>query len=172
MSHQDRKSPQQIVVNHESLREVVSWLLKPSLFVGMPVRQESTWKPRMLAAAALFWATSDRTTLTGRFEHARKIIKKIFHWQPEPGHTYRGFMKMLDKWDVRLLSVVCELRVWMEQELPEQFQIAGFTIFAADGSRCKCCCGHLLCCRSSSAAEACYDEALDDYDDCIATCGS
>ena len=136
MSHQDRKSQQQIVVNHESLREVVGWLLRPALFVGMRVRQGSQWKPRMLAAAALFWATSDRTTLGERFEHARKIIKRIFRGQPEPGRTYRGFMKMLAKWHVRLLlSVVCELRLRMEQELQEQFQVAGFTVFAGDGSR-------------------------------------
>ena len=43
---------------------------------------------------------------------------------------YRGFMKMLDKWHVRLLrTVVCELRVWMEQELQEQYQVSGFTLF-------------------------------------------
>ena len=87
MSHQDRKSPQQIVVNHESLQEVVSWLLKPALFAGMHVRAGSTWKPRMLAAMALFWAISDLTTLGDRFEHTRKIIKRIFRRQPAPGRT-------------------------------------------------------------------------------------
>jgi len=112
MSHQDRKSQQQIVVNHQVLREVIAWLLPPALFVGMHVRQGSRWKPRMLAAAALFWATSDHTTLTDRFGHTRKIIKRIFRGQPEPGKTYRGFMKMLDKWHVRLLlKVVSGLRL-------------------------------------------------------------
>ena len=136
MSHQDRTSRQQIIVNHQVLREVVAWLLPPALFVGMHVRQGSTWKPRMLAAAALFWATSDRTTLTDRFQDTRKIIKRVFRGQAEPGKTYRGFMKMLDKWHVLLLlRVVMELRLRMEQELADQFQIAGFTVFAADGSR-------------------------------------
>ena len=136
MSHQDRKSREQIVVNHQVLQEVIAWLLPPSLFVGMHVRKGSKWKPRMLAAEALFWATSDRTTLTDRFEDTRKIIKRIFRGQAEPGKTYRGFMKMLDKWHVLLLlSVVCELRLRMRQELADQFQIAGFTIFAGDGSR-------------------------------------
>jgi hypothetical protein len=79
MSHQDRKSQQQVVVNHRVLREVVNWLLPPTLFVGMRTRAGSKWKPRMLAAAALFWATSDRPTLAERFEHARQIIKKVFH---------------------------------------------------------------------------------------------
>ena len=38
---------------------------------------------------------------------------------------------MFDKWHVRLLrTVVYELRVWMEQELQEQYQVSGFTLFA------------------------------------------
>ena len=136
MSHQDRKSQRTRVVNHETLREVVGWLLRPALFVGMHVRAGSLWKPRMLAAAALLGASSDRTTWGGRFEHARKMIRRIFRGQPEPGKTYRGFMKMLIKWHVRLLlCVVGELRLRMERELQEQFQIAGFTVFAGDGSR-------------------------------------
>ena len=136
MSHQDRKSREQIVVNHQVLREVIAWLLPPALFVGMSVRKGSTWKPRMLAAAALFWVTSDRTTLTDRFQHTRKIIKRVFRGQAEPGKTYRGFMKMLDKWHAQLLlRVVLELRLRMGQELADQFQIAGFTVFAGDGSR-------------------------------------
>ena len=45
-------------------------------------------------------------------------------------------MKMLDKWHVPLLlRVVCALRLRMGQELADQFQIAGFTVFAGDGSR-------------------------------------
>ncbi len=138
MSHQDRKSQQQIVVNHQVLREVIAWLLPSAMFAGMHVRKGSKWKPQMLATAALFLAVSDRPTLGERFDHTRKIIKKIFRRQPEPGRTYRGFMKMLNKWHVRLLlSVVCELRLRMQQELQEQFQIAGFTVFAGDGSRVR-----------------------------------
>ncbi len=136
MSQQDRKSPQQIVVNHESLKEVIAWLLPSTLFAGMHVRKGSKWKPQMLAAAALFWAISDHATLGGRFDHARKIIKKIFRRQPEPGQTYRGFLKMLNKWHTELLlRVVCELRLRMQQERQEQYLVAGFMVFAGDGSR-------------------------------------
>ena len=43
---------------------------------------------------------------------------------------------MLKKWHEQLLlSVVCSLRSRMEQELHDQFRIAGFTVFAVDGSR-------------------------------------
>jgi len=136
MSRQDRKSPRRIVVNHQVLREVVAWLLPAAMFADRHVRKGSKWKPRMLAVTALFWAISDRPTLTDRLEHTRKIIKKIFPRQPKPGRTYRGFMKMLNKWHTELLlRVVCELRARMEQELAEQYLVAGFTVFAGDGSR-------------------------------------
>ncbi len=126
MSQQDRKSPQQIVVNHRVLREVIAWLFPQASFAGMHVRQGSKWKPRMLAAAALFWATSDRPTLGERFDHARKIIRKIFHRQPAPGKTCEGFLKMLRRWNQELLVVVVDLlRARMEQELQAQFQVAG-----------------------------------------------
>lgn len=136
MSHQDRRSRRQIVVNHRVLREVIDWLLPSALFAGMHVRKGSRWKPRMLAAAALFWATSDRPTLGERFQHSRKIIRKIFHRQTAPGKTCEGFLKRLRRWNRELLVVVGgALRVRMEQELADQFQVAGFTVFAGDGSR-------------------------------------
>jgi hypothetical protein len=136
MSHQDRKSQQQIVVNHQVLREVFAWLLPPALFVGMHVRKGSTWKPRMLATAAILWAASCRATLGERFDHARKITGKIFCKQSAPGKTYEGFLKVLRRRHGELLQVVCGgLRARMKQELAGQFQVAGFPVFAADGSR-------------------------------------
>lgn len=135
MPHQDRKSPQ-IVVNHQALWEAMTWLFPSALFAGMRVRKGSTWKPRMLAFAALLWATSDRPTLEERFNHARKIIKKIFRGQSAPGTTYEGFLKVLRRWSSELLlAVTGALQLRMEQELPDQFRIAGFVVMAGDGSR-------------------------------------
>ena len=136
MSHQDRKSPRQAVVNHQVLREVVNWLLPPTLFVGMRTREGSRWKPRMLAATALFWAASDRSTLGERFDHARQVIRKVFHWQSAPGKSYEGFVKMLRRRNQQLLAaVVGILRTRMREELQEQFLVAGFNVYAGDGSR-------------------------------------
>ena len=70
MSHQDRTS--NIVVNHQTIKQVVDWLLLPSLFTGMKARSNASWKPRMLAVAALLWATSELTNLKDRFEQARQ----------------------------------------------------------------------------------------------------
>ena len=51
MSQQDRTS--NIIVNHQTIKKVVDWLLVPALFAGKQVRSTAKWKPRMLAVAAL-----------------------------------------------------------------------------------------------------------------------
>lgn len=134
MSHQDRTS--HIVINYQTIKQVIDLLLVPALFAGMTVRARTTWKPRMIAAGALFWATSDLPNLTDRFQQARKIVKKIFRWQLAPGQTYQGFMKMLRKWHTNLmLAIVPHVRVQMKELLPGQWTIAGYVVFAGDGSR-------------------------------------
>jgi hypothetical protein len=66
---------------------VIDWLLAPAVFARLPGRKEATWKPRLLAATALMWATSELNTLHERFGQARKIITKVFRWQPALGVT-------------------------------------------------------------------------------------
>jgi hypothetical protein len=90
----------------------------------------------MLAATAVLWATAELTTLHERFAQARKIIPKVFRWQPAPGVSYQGFLKMLGKWPPELLgAVVPHLREQMQAVQPEQWETAGYAAFAADGSR-------------------------------------
>lgn len=134
MSHQDRPFP--LVINHQTIKQVIDWLLAPSVFASLPGRSQATWKPRMLAAAALLWATSELSTLHERFAQARKIIKKVFRWQPAPGMSYQGFLKMLGQWQPELLSaVVPHLREQMQEVQPAQWETAGYAVFAGDGSR-------------------------------------
>ena len=134
MSHQDKMS--NIIVNHQTIKQVVDWLFPTALFAGMKTRAGASWKPRMLAVAALLWAISERTTLKGRCEEARKIVKKVFRWQPAPGTTYQGFLKVLRKWHSRLLlAIIPGVRAKMKEALPGCWKIAGYVVFASDGSR-------------------------------------
>lgn len=134
MSHQDRTSD--MVINHGTLKQVVDWLLPAKLFRGLPARSNAQWLPRMLAVAALFWAASGKGTLTERFAEGRKIVNKIFRWMPAVGKTYQGFLKMLRKSQAALLvAIVPEVRVRMQEVLPKQWRVAGFVVFAGDGSR-------------------------------------
>ena len=85
MSHQDRTS--ECVTNHHTIKQVVDRLLPARTFAGMKVRQGSTWKPRMLAVAALLWGGGADRTLEGRFQQARRIVNKVFRWQAPAGAT-------------------------------------------------------------------------------------
>lgn len=136
MSHQDGKSEEQIVVNHESIKQAVNSLFTARVFQGISVRRGSKWTPRILAVTALFWAWSAMEGLKERFQAARKLTAKIFRWLPDPGETYNGFLKQLRKWHVEL-QVLCigELRMHMKQDLFGQWEIAGFVVIAGDGSR-------------------------------------
>jgi hypothetical protein len=90
----------------------------------------------MLTVAAFLWATSELTNLKERFEQARKIVGKVFRWQPAPGATYQGFLKMLRKWHAHLqLAIIPHIRVQMKEVLPGQWEVAGYVVFAGDGSR-------------------------------------
>ena len=134
MSHQDQPCP--LVINHQTIKQVIDWLLVPAVFAPLRGRRQATWKPRMLAATAVLWATAELSTLHERFAQARKIITKVFRWQLAPGVSSQGFLKMLAKWQPELLdAVVPHLREQMRNVHPEQWQTAGYEVFAADGSR-------------------------------------
>jgi hypothetical protein len=114
----------------------MDWLLAPAVFASLPGRPEATWKPRLLAATALGWATSELSTLHERFVQARKIITKVFRWHPAPGGSYQGFLKMLGKWQPELLKVVVpHLREQMQEVHRAQWETGGYAVFAGDGTR-------------------------------------
>ncbi|MGM0489357.1 MAG: hypothetical protein ACQESR_21675, partial [Planctomycetota bacterium] len=79
MSHQD--STKDIVINHQTIKQVVDRLMPAHLFASMHTRAGATWKPRMLAVAAILCALSGLPTLKSRFDQARKITRKVFRWQ-------------------------------------------------------------------------------------------
>jgi hypothetical protein len=51
MWHQDQ--PFLLVINPQTLEQVIAWLLAPEVFASLPGRRLATWQPRMLAAAAV-----------------------------------------------------------------------------------------------------------------------
>lgn len=134
MSHQDRVSA--IVINHRTIKQVVDWLFVPAVLAGIKTRAGGTWKPRMVAVAALLWATSGLKNLKERFDQARRIVARIFRWQAKPGTSYQGFLKMLRKWHGDLMeAIIPDVRAKMKEVLLGQWRIAGYAVFAGDGSR-------------------------------------
>ena len=136
MSHQNRKSKTRIVVNHKSLEQAVNELFTAKTFRQVKARKGSKWTARMLVTVALFWAWSGCTGLKERFQQATRLAEKILRWLPDPGQTYQGFVKQLQKWHVKLqIACASELRALMRQDLFGQWEIAGFVVIAGDGSR-------------------------------------
>jgi hypothetical protein len=136
MSHQDRKSEERIVVNHESLKQAISELFTEKAFRKIKTARGGKWTSRMLVTVALFWAWSGLTGLKERFAEAVRLVGKVLRRLPGPGKTYQGFIKQLRKRHVELqLFCMGELRVLMKQDLFGQWQIAGFVVIAGDGSR-------------------------------------
>src|SRR5438045_9799869 len=100
MSHQDRPCP--LVINHQTMKQVIDWLLAPALFASLRGRREARGKQRMLASTALLWATSERATLHERFAQARPLIRRVVHWPTAPGVSHRGSMELLATWQPNL----------------------------------------------------------------------
>jgi hypothetical protein len=133
MSHQDGN---EIIVNHQVLKQVVDELIPAKQFRGIACRADATWKPRMVVVAVLFLLTSGEKTLSRGFTFCRKVVAKIFRWQSPPGDSYQGFVKQLKKWHEELKwAVVIHLHALMQEQLSEQWTIGGFVVIAGDGSR-------------------------------------
>lgn len=64
------------------------------------------------------------------------MVQQMFRWQPAPGGSAQGFLKMLGKWQEELREVIFpHLRDHLQAGLPEHWLTAGYALFAVDGSR-------------------------------------
>ena len=73
MSHRDFKS-MTVVLNADCLTLALKGLLDRVDWSSVRLREDCTWSPSLLAAAALLWAWGDETTLGGRFVSARRLV--------------------------------------------------------------------------------------------------
>jgi IS4 transposase len=135
MAHQDH-GRQGVDSHAQHLHEALRWLLKNVSFKSIALRKDCTWTPRTLVFVALLWAWSDEKTLIERFSTARKIIMHLFGKQHEPAGSYQAFIKLLRKWTGPLVALLQEaFRQRMPDALARVWTVAGWVVFAADGSR-------------------------------------
>lgn len=135
MSHQDLSSENTPYCFGLQLREAIEWLVLPKAFADVLFRKDCSWTAWTLTAAAMLWAWTDEATLTGRFASIRQIIQNAFGLQQELAGSYQAFLKMLVRWTARLkCRVLVALRSRMKRRFARR-RIAGWTIFAVDGSR-------------------------------------
>jgi len=135
MSHQDLGLGSEGTKFGEQLCKAVRWLVTPDAFVKIRFREDCTWTPWLLVAAALVWVWSAEPTLTERFETARSVVQEAFAVQHEFAGSYQAWMKMLVRWTSPLLNgLLVALRRRMRRRFARS-RIAGWNVFAVDGSR-------------------------------------
>jgi hypothetical protein len=135
MSHQDKvgSSPR---LNAQYLRQALVWLLGRVSWKETLFREDCSWLPMQLAAAALLWAWSDESTLGERFCTARKIAQHLYQPQQEFAGSVQAFMKLLVRWtDVLVRAVQNAWRLRMQESLAAQWTVHGWAVFGVDGSR-------------------------------------
>lgn len=136
MAHQDQGRKGSASTHAQDLFEALQWLLTSVCLNSITLRGDCTWTPLSLAFVAILWAWSDEKTLGERFTTARKIIIRCFPGQPEPAGTYQAFLKLLRKWTEPLREALATgFRQRMPQLLARVWKVAGWEVFAADGSR-------------------------------------
>ena len=126
-------------------KDAFLWLLQAADLSPIQFRGDCTWSSLGLIFTALLWSWSDEKTLQDRFSTRppRKICFKALGKlalgqgaDDEPAGSYQAFMKMLRIWTASLvLQLMVVFRERMHTTLPDRLTIAGFEVFAVDGSR-------------------------------------
>lgn len=136
MTHQDQERKDYTCSHAHDLHQVLRWLLAGVSLAGIALRPDCSWTPQTLAFAAMLWAWSDEKTLIERFSIARKIIMFCFGGQQEPAGSYQAFIKLLRKWTEPLMvAMLAAFQQRMPQVLADVWKVAGWVVFAVDGSR-------------------------------------
>jgi len=136
MAHQDQRRKGSSCTHAHDLQQALEWLVEGVSADAISLRADCTWTQKALIFVALLWALSDEKGLIERFTAARKIIIDRFPEQDEPAGSYQAFMKLLRKWTEPLRSVLSTaFRRRIPKVLGSVWKVAGWTVFAADGSR-------------------------------------
>ena len=136
MSHQDQGRKNNSRTHAAQLLLAFVWLFGGVSLNVITLRQDCTWTAQTLMYAAILWAWSDEKTLGDRFAVTRKIIMFWFSGQPQPAESYQAFVKLLRKWTDPLIErLKAVFRRRMKELLADVWLVAGFAVFACDGSR-------------------------------------
>ena len=136
MAHQDQGRKPAPCSHARDLHRALRWLMAGVSLSGIVFRFNCTWAPESLVFMGLLWAWSDERTLLERFATARKIITSWVGEQHQPATSYQAFIKVLRKWTEPLLAILRPaFRECMAKALANVWAIAGWVVFAADGSK-------------------------------------
>jgi hypothetical protein len=118
----------------EALRQALAWIINESIFSKLTLHGNTTWQPAHLVVLAVLWVWSDKDTLTGAFQHAKRLTLNMLG--EVALNTYQGLSNALVKWTPSLLPVIQQrLHQLMEKIGGAHWRIGGWLPLAIDGSR-------------------------------------
>lgn len=136
MSHRDGCGHSGSETHAQALRLALNWLLGGINVRSIEFRQDCRWSATGLITAAILWSWSDDTGLVERFSTALRLVRQLIPSLVPESCAYQSFMKLLVRWTDRLmLALKTALRSRMQTAMSSQFELLGFAIFGADGSR-------------------------------------
>lgn len=95
------------------------------------------WTPQLLCWMALLMSWDEASTLRGRFENTRTLLKEMFPWW-KLGSSYSGFVQALQRETPWLRKALIEHLQKSVEQWAGQWRVYGWLIFAVDGSRFEC----------------------------------
>lgn len=129
------------LLNSVDLGRALQWILARVDWSAVGFRDDCSWTPRVLAAAAILWAWSDEWTLGERFVAARRLVAHLPSEEPSEGPlatSYQAFIKLLMRWTATLVILLqTAFRQRMQESLSSSWTVAGFVVFGVDGSRAE-----------------------------------
>lgn len=138
MSHRDKDCRNESGTHAQEVITAIDGLLAQGDLTSIVFRKDCRWSVRGLVMAAMAWAWSSGTTLSGRFDQALRIAGGLGKSFAPTKTSYQAFIKLLVRWTSPLRDrLVAAFQSLMECNFGSQFRLAGFIVLAGDGSKLK-----------------------------------
>lgn len=132
---QGKKDPSATREPHfQALHRAVAWIVNESIFSQLSPHGNTTWKAGPLVILAVLWVWSDKGTLTGAFQHAKRLSLSMLGQVALT--SYQGLSDALVTWTATLLPLIQQrLHALMEHIGGGYWRMGGWLPLAVDGSR-------------------------------------
>jgi len=127
-------SPATRLVEADLLYRAISWAVDEKIFSQLVLHGNTNWIASQLAALAVLWVWSDKSSLTGAFVQAELLSRSMFGTVAVT--TYQGLTNALVTWTGKLLPLIWKrLHALMERTGGAYWRIGRWLPLAVDGSR-------------------------------------
>jgi hypothetical protein len=121
-------------VPFEALQRTLRWIINEDIFSQLTLHGNITWTAGQLVVLAVLWVWSDQNSLTGAFQHAKRLALCMLGQVALT--TYQGLTNALVSWTASLLPLIQQrLHGLMEKVGGDYWRIGGWLPLAVDGSR-------------------------------------